>query len=28
MKRLFNQLPAYEPGVVGQERQRSDDFQV
>ena len=28
MKRLFNQLPAYEPGRVGQERIRSSDFQV
>jgi hypothetical protein len=28
MKRLFGQLPAYEPGVIGQERQRSNDFQV
>ena len=28
MKRLFGQLPAYEPGVIGQERQRSSDFQV
>jgi len=28
MKRLFGQLPAYEPGRVGQERVRSTDFQV
>lgn len=28
MKRLFNQLPAYEPGKMGEERQRSTDFQV
>lgn len=26
MKRLFNQLPAYEPGRIGQERMRSSDF--
>lgn len=26
MKRLFGQLPAYEPGRVGQERLRSCDF--
>jgi len=28
MKRLFGQLPAYEPGKFGEERQRSTDFQV
>ena len=28
MKRLFGQLPAYEPGRIGEERQRSCDFQV
>lgn len=28
MQRLFYQLPAYEPGTIGKERQRSNDFQV
>lgn len=28
MKRLFGQLPAYEPGKIGEERVRSSDFQV
>ena len=28
MQRLFYQLPAYEPGTIGKERQRSSDFQV
>jgi hypothetical protein len=26
MQRLFYQLPAYEPGTIGKERQRSNDF--